>query len=839
MNKTRLKIYTAALLHDIGKFYQRADVYNRKKSSFFEQLEPEFREAEPIYCPKYKDQYSHKHVLWTAQFIDKILKYKETTEKPDEPSLILTAARHHNPSHLYEYIVTLADHLSSSADRNQITADVKHEADWGNYKRTPLLPVFEQIGRYADKKAWEYRLPVHKLSVSEIMPVKKEDISDIEEAYAKLWQEFETEIATYIAGDNKSLEQKNKVETLYFLLQKYLVNVPSSTQDIPDVSLFDHSKTTAAFAVCLYDYLQDQNITGVNELKKLRNDTTQKPFMLLGVDLSGIQSYLYQIKSKFAAKNLKGRSFLLHLINKTIAQRLLDTFDLYQSNIIYNSGGGFFMMLPNTREVMSKLEHLKQDLNREMLDKFGGELFAAMAWQDFDMPSVFDKDIHHIWSKVFEKIGYDKQQRFKKLIESNYASFFEASGHPDDSILDSITGEEISAEQVIRIAGMDLSPLTKAQIDLGKNLKNAKYWYMIKGGWSDKDDGLSFWGYHHLLKDEEDIRLSDLKEVLKFRFNQTAFLSAKNKNIQGFEFYGGNDYPVDPEGNPKTFDQYPKGAYNKLGFVRMDVDNLGYIFKNGFSKNQKTFSRYAALSRNLDLYFRAYINHIWAQNPDYKNHTFILYAGGDDLFILGDWQVVQSFAEEIRNSFKKYVCHNPYISISGGELIVPPKFPVLKAADMVADAEKLAKSYVHPDTRLKYAFEVNQILQFKERPKGKDAFTILDTALAWDNEYLMVKNKAGELYEKIINNDLPKAFLQKLMIYNQRQNEPRTTWLMSYDFSRMAKRYENERKYIMTVLKDLLNNTWEGQTYNSPYNSFKLYGLAARLGEFLYRDNKQ
>lgn len=838
MNNIRQKIYTAALLHDIGKFYQRADTYNRDKASFFELLEPEFRKAEPIYCPKYKDKYSHKHVLWTAQFIDKILEYKDPDKTSDEPGLILLAAQHHKPAHFYEYIITLADHLSSSADRNQITADVKHEDDWGDYKKTPLLSVFEQIGKYGDQKVWKYRLPVNKLSVNEIMPVKKDELSDVENAYSELWKQFESEIKTYFTSDNNNLDQKNKVETLYFLLQKYLVNVPSSTQDIPDVSLFDHSKTTAAFAVCLYDYLQEQNINQVNELKKLRNNTEHKPFLLLGADLSGIQSYLYKIKSKFAAKNLKGRSFLLHLINKTIAQRLLDSFDLYQSNIVYNSGGGFFMMLPNTRAVIAKLEELKKDLNKEMLEKFGGELYVAMAWESFDMPAVFEKNIHHIWRRVFEKIGYDKQQRFKDLIQTDYASFFEPFGNPDESVLDSITGEEILPEKVIHIEGMDLSQLTKAQIDLGKNLKNAEYWYMLKGGWSDKEDGLGFWGYHHLLKEQEDVRLSDLDEVIKFRFNKTDFLSKKSKNIQGFEFYGGNDYPVDQDGNPKTFDQYPKGAYNKLGYVRMDVDNLGYIFKNGLPPNQKTFSRYAALSRNLDLYFRAYINHIWSENPEYKNHTFILYAGGDDLFILGDWHIVQLFAEDIRDNFKKYVCNNPYISISGGELIVPPKFPVLKAADMVADAEKLAKNYKHEGVKLSYVFEEENKIKVVEKDKEKDAFTLLDTALAWDNEYVMVKKKAEDLYQKVTNNKLPKAFLQKLMMYHQRQNEPRTYWLMSYDFSRMAKRYENQAKYIMNVLKDILNNTWEGHAFESRYNSFKLYGLSARLAELLYRDKK-
>ena len=204
MSSTRHKIYTAALLHDIGKFYQRADVFNRDKSSYFEQLEPAFRDAEHFLCPKYNDRYSHKHVLWTAQFIDRILNYQEKLLPSDDPGILLMAAQHHKPAHLHEHIVTLADHLSSSVDRNRLTDDVKHEDDWGDYKRTPLLSVFEQIGKHinqnVENSGYNYRMLVKDLQVTDIMPVNKDEMTNIEKAYGKLWEQFEKEIKTYFAG---------------------------------------------------------------------------------------------------------------------------------------------------------------------------------------------------------------------------------------------------------------------------------------------------------------------------------------------------------------------------------------------------------------------------------------------------------------------------------------------------------------------------------------------------------------------------------------------------------------------------------------------------------------
>lgn len=62
----REHIYLAALLHDIGKFYQRADTGGVSTSKFLK----DFCKEESSFCPQYEGRYSHKHVLWTAQFID-------------------------------------------------------------------------------------------------------------------------------------------------------------------------------------------------------------------------------------------------------------------------------------------------------------------------------------------------------------------------------------------------------------------------------------------------------------------------------------------------------------------------------------------------------------------------------------------------------------------------------------------------------------------------------------------------------------------------------------------------------------------------------------------------
>src|SRR3989339_259067 len=123
---TRQTIYLGALLHDIGKFYQRADEVSVVKSKYLIQ---EIKNLEDIFCPedyKIKGKRTHKHVLWTAQFFKDmeqhlkglIIKDNQTTVD----SIMRLAATHHNPSGniINELIIQKADHYSSGADRSKL-----------------------------------------------------------------------------------------------------------------------------------------------------------------------------------------------------------------------------------------------------------------------------------------------------------------------------------------------------------------------------------------------------------------------------------------------------------------------------------------------------------------------------------------------------------------------------------------------------------------------------------------------------------------------------------------------------------------------------------------------
>src|SRR3989304_1754063 len=127
-------------------------------------------------------------------------------------------------------------------------------------------------------------------------------------------------------------------------------------------SLFDHVKTTAAIAGCLYHCEK----TG---------KSTDKEFLIVAGDISGIQNFIYRITKAQGeggiSKILRGRSFYLLLFQEVIAKYIIEQAGLFITNILFCGGGRFELLLPNTEETKKILEEVKRDVNKWLFDKHG------------------------------------------------------------------------------------------------------------------------------------------------------------------------------------------------------------------------------------------------------------------------------------------------------------------------------------------------------------------------------------------------------------------------------------------------------------------------------------
>jgi CRISPR-associated protein Csm1 len=256
----------------------------------------------------------------------------------------------------------------------------------------------------------------------------------------------------------------------------------------------------------------------------------------------------------------------------------------------------------------------------------------------------------------------------------------------------------------------------------------------------------------------------------------------------------------------------------RLGILRMDVDNLGSIFQTRGQAPGWSLAAASSLSYALDYFFRGKLDRIWK-----KHHasccTQILYAGGDDLFVLGRWDAVLSLADEIRKQFGAWTGEGSPVTLSGGMAIVSDKYPLARAAEEAADAEHMAKHHKYEDQEL------------------KNAFAVLGQSFHWEHEWQYLdalRQELAQLYEKQ-DDRVPEGLLARLyqhadrareaqLAYDNPQTRSQNTlaqyrwrWQLAYDLGRLLDRLPEDA----TQARELVNQLRKAAMYDPPISQWR------------------
>lgn len=825
----RHRIFLAALLHDIGKFYQRADQSFSEKyndlSSYSKRI------AEDI-CPVNEHgRFGYQHVVWTNEFIERYgsavmnIHGIRTADEDTDDSMPTFACNHHKPKTELQALVTLADWWSAGIDRTQPSSmererrDNERSIQWGGdrYKRIPFFSVFNTINDGSYSSAF----CLNKLNIDEdrFFPKTIRSSSDgvSQGEYEILWKQFCEEFQALPTDSFMGF-----AESLTYLLKKYTWCIPSNTMDMANVSLYEHLKTTAAFADCFSVYREHNPSAFRWDGTRMSLADEARPVILLGGDISGIQNFIYNISSKRAAVSLKGRSFYLQLLIDSVIRRIISHPDINATvaHVVYSSGGKFYMLLPNTPDVLAAIDAQREEFERKLWDEHKGALLLNIDYLPFAFDirsktvkfegSETNSKIGDLWRALAEKLAICKNTRFKSVLMKE--NFFVPEEVPANAKVCAVTG--IEGDNLKNIAGSAEEPLwvlpsVENQCKLGEVLKDADY--IITHSYDNEPKflanrskfGMEIMGVHTYLFDKRELTADDSEfrgissvDVCKV----TAINSLIVPHIKGnacsyaFQFYGGNKQAVVGDRN-KTFEELSDGEY--LGILRMDVDNLGAIFIKGLPETSKSFAAYSTLSFMLDWFFSGYLNTI---RERFKDDVNILYSGGDDVFAIGKWDKVILFADEVRKSFRKFVGRDD-ISISAGVVIVAANYPIAKAAELAGDAESRAKDFDGCGKGL---------------PK-KNAINMFGESVSWEGEFDMVKKLKTEFIELIENEGMPRSILHRLMILcgKMRNGDMSYMWHTAYflkrfsdgktgrvkDFcNRMKTELCDRRKYMLTAV---------------------------------------
>lgn len=700
-------------------------------------------------------------------------------------------------------IVTDADSYSCK-DR-----DTKEEKSKGVQLRlVPLVPVFDCINLdTASRKedTWCYR--PSQFSASKSLPtpfasLKKEEIP-------ALVNEFEKKIpdlAEFGSFDEALVAWMNVLEHFTWAIQS------DTRYELSDISLFDHLRSSAAIAACLYK-------KHLPEINAGQNFQRKGEFLLIGGDFSGIQDFIFHISNAGAggvAKRLRARSFFISMFSEVTIHKILHALELPLLCNVFSAAGKFLVLVPNTKEHVQKLREVKSLIEKEVhLSHFGNFAFL-MNWIDIekfkDQMGVYDFFItadalfHRLESEKTQKLHGALTLRVHEKVTWNCEAFkagakYAQYGEQGDCKVCKCgpateTDPDFETEEVVdcclhcwRDKYIFGSQLPKARyVAFGKTQNrpakdsNRVVFY---GDFVAREERISQYYFAELFSEY----LKSPDHYLVMEIDSLRLANGSHENVTALRRNTANHVPVD-NGKIISFEEIAKRSRwqekdkiygsDLLGVLKADVDNLGLLFNKGFENprrvemnvpkaDRKTISRFLTMARMMDFFFSGWITDLMkiGQKGDLI----------DDLVQLGG---------EKREDFRSFLLQQHinfgdiYTVYSGGDdliLVGPWETMIIFAMLLNVKFRKFTCENPHitlsaglalakPKFPIPAAIrQADQLLE-KSKAEGKNRITFFGTTTPWENlprliEFFLFLD--GKLRAEPKESLLSSAFLYKIL----------------------------------------------------------------------------
>lgn len=818
-----------ALLHDIGKVCYRA--MNKRIN----------------------------HSKLGGDFLEQYLKSNEETER------LLNCVRYHHKDYLQKakldkndlaYIVYEADNIASGMDRRENEGEEK-----GFDPKLNLDSIFSVF--YNDKEIQvANKYPLIYKDINKAFNYPRTDISLATNSnYEALLNKIKSHFIT------KDISQIS-INQLLQIIEEGFSYLPSSTNraEVCDISLYVHSKITSAVASCMKLYFDEQQIQDYKKYcfnsgsKIFRNE---KIYLLVSGDISGIQDFIYTIPSKGALKTLRGRSLYIDLLLEEFIDEYLEQIGLSRANVLYSGGGHFYILAPNIEDTKKAIDKLQAKMNRWLMENIGINLYLAIGMAECSANNLMKSEAQgNLFATVNKKLKDDKTIRYSK--DENFLEHIfnvekeENTAKKECNICHNLvdklwkynSDEEIACEFCLNLykLGQDILTqdlvfvISEEKIDGGiKIFGKDKDLYMYAVNIEDidmfKGKILRIYSKNNLLESDLAIRL------------YLADYSAKNENDEVMTF----------DDLAKSSCKTDKGI-KRLGVLRLDIDDLGIAFSSGFVSDKDkiednlryaTLSRYADLSKDISMFFKVAINKICAGDltgcVDFEERAFnifgiakapkrkvnIIYAGGDDLFLVGAWDEVLEVAIDINRAFKQFT--NGKLTLSAGMAMFSPTYPISKMAEIAGLLVQMSKNRKDKNSIALFGMETN--LKANGQLECKHIYTWADFEMKVCKEkmnYLLARlSFDGDKFNKL---SVGKSLIYRLMDLIQLADEDKLNIArFAYVLARMQPKQDKDEQK-RKVYEDFVSKMYQWINNNEDK---KQLATALNLLVYYLRDKKE
>ncbi len=529
-----------------------------------------------------------------------------------------------------------------------------------------------------------------------------------------------------------------------------------SDRDAPHVALHDVAVVAGALAGALAAaWDRAGRVQAPAEFLGQAWTTPVLSFVLL--DLTGIQASLHAVTSKHAARTLRGKSLRIQLLNDAVARALAAQLGVPSTCVLYASGGRGWLLAP-AEAMGARVRHWAARVDLWRRKTTGGHGGFAVGAAPVKVNELLGPGFAQVWKQAERALWQARTRPFDGLTAEERRGAFAPidEGPPCAACGRDLTargghdpqraGDGGESAAAALGAATALCPHCKQAERAGAALPHARWVVAVRRRVEVPESRARFdFGPHvglayHLVDRPPSPGAVPEDSVLVALDPPTRDSRWPAEGLASALLLVARNKPDSQRGGGvATYDELAAGGQGpaRLGVLRADVDNLGATFGKGLL-GQPSLVGSVALSRALTWFFSGHVGWLVDHEP-YAGALQVVFAGGDDVFLVGSWEHLAVLALDLRARFHAFSGSNRAVTFSAGLAHGGPNAPAIALARWAHDEEERAKEYDRV-----------------ANGRTKDAFVLLGRVLDWRDAWraavvardlvgLIGRTKAGPL----------------------------------------------------------------------------------------------
>ncbi len=429
----------------------------------------------------------------------------------------------------------------------------------------------------------------------------------------------------------------------------------------------------------------------------------------IACDLSGIQRYVLGIKAggKAQAKRLRARSFLLELFERAALTAFQERLGIAGDDVLVSGGGGFLVRASSGTD-LQEVEKIGAELERKVWNETGGEIQFSVGSGDAPMAAR-------------AHLEYRKRRPGASILQNGDGwntdgadALSRASLNTPCKVCGRAPGEKEIEEEGEKVLYCERCANARK---LGEKMVDWDWMRPAAVG-----DGV--------MSPVLGVEFTRTQSGERDAFRVSRWVPRDGKALLTFEEIAG----------------LSRGD-KKLAVLKADVDDMGKRVGEIARSDHDSYKNLKAFSTRLHSFF---VDDVQEMLSERQRPIYTIYAGGDDLLLVGPWDVIVGFAGELHEQFNAGPGGKHDLTLSAGIAISPYRTPIRHAVE-----------------------RAETLLEAAKQRDGKSSCAALDSIWRWEH-HGRVTGDGEKLAGWVDDDKASRALLQRLLKLAESEEPVRT-----------------------------------------------------------------